>query len=512
MQGETASRTARWVFVLIITACLSSASGANALEPGGDLAGIGRSAKLLSPEEALEPLASGRETGRFIVMLVEPANAKKEAALDTEAAKAALRTEVAATLDAFFSRKKAADAGVVTRRFSYMPAFAATLTAAQLQGLLADAAVAFVREDRKNMLHLRQGIPLMNASTTRSTYTGKGIAVAVSDTGVDYNNTYLGAAPLASNTKVIGGYDFVNEDADPMDADGHGTACAGIVAGTVGNTGDYIGGVAPDAKIYALQVTDAKGSADDSAIIASWEWCITHQKDNTANPIMIISTSLGGGRHTSNCDASLPDYVRTVNKVRAAGISIFASSGNEGYCNAMGSPACLSGVISVGAVYDANVGTQTVCVEPESCLSKTYDPDDPNCPYSLQETSAADKVTGYSDSASFLTLLAPSTQCHTLQCSAKGSTFNTDFGGTSAACPYAAGATAALQQAAKTVTGKYLTPAEVKTYLTSTGNSVTDAKSNIKTPRVNLQAAVKALAGNGGIANPAPGNLLLLGE
>ncbi|MEF3697352.1 S8 family peptidase [Desulfolutivibrio sp.] len=511
MQWKTASRTARWVFFLVITVCLSPASGAYALESGGALAEIGRNAKLLSPQEALEPFASGGETGRFIVMLAEPADAKKGAALDTEAAKAALRAEVAATLDAFFSRKKSADAGEVTRRFSYMPAFAATLNAAQLHSLLADDAVAFVREDRKNKPNLRQGVPLMNASATRATYAGKGIAVAISDSGVDYMNAYLGKAAIGTNTKVIGGYDFVDEDDDPMDADGHGTACAGIVAGTIGNTGDYIGGVAPEAKIYALKVADEDG-ADDSAIIASWEWCITHQKDNTANPIMIISTSLGGGRYTANCDGSLPDYVKVVNKVRAAGITIFVSSGNEGYCNAMGSPACLSGVISVGAVYDANVGTQTPCVEPQSCLTKHANPDDPDCPYNIEESSAADKVTGYSDSASFLTLLAPSTQCYTLQCSAKGSTFDTDFGGTSAACPYAAGAAAALQQAAKTVTGKYLTPAQVKTYLTSTGKSVTDAKSSIATPRVDLKAAINALAGSGGMTDVAPGNMLLLGE
>ncbi|MDQ7831320.1 MAG: S8 family serine peptidase [Desulfovibrionaceae bacterium] len=503
---------ARWGLFLFMTLCLIPVSGANAREPDGILAGLGRSAKLLSPEAALAPFASGRETARFIVMLSEPDRAGQEASLAAESAKAALRAEVAAALDAFFSRKKAADAGQVTRRFSYIPAFAATLTAAQLQALLADDAVAFVREDRKNTLRLRQGVPLMNASATRSKYAGTGVAVAISDSGVDYMNAYLGKAAIGTNTKVIGGYDFVDEDDDPMDANGHGTACAGIVAGTIGNTGDYIGGVVPQTKIYALKTANDQGSADDSAIIASWEWSITHQNDDTANPILIISTSLGGGHYTTACDADLPDYVSVVNKVRAAGITIFVSSGNEGYCNAMGSPACLSGVISVGAVYDANVGTQTVCVEPESCLPKTYDPEDPNCPYSLEETSAADKVTGYSDSASFLTLLAPSTSCYTLQCSAKGSTFDTEFGGTSAACPYAAAAAAALQQAAKTVTGKYLTPDEVKTYLTSTGKSITDAKSNIATPRVDLQAAIKALAGNGGIANPAPGNLLLLGE
>ena len=106
-------------------------------------------------------------------------------------------------------------------------------------------------------------------------------------------------------------------------------------------------------------------------------------------------------------------------------------------------------------------------------------------------------VTSYSNSASFLTLFAPSNRANTLQCSAQGSTFNTSFGGTSAACPYAAGAAAALQSAAKSILGRYLSPAEVKSQLVSTGASVTDGKVAVTKPRVNLQAAIQSLGGSG---------------
>lgn len=472
------------------------------------LSSLASNAKLLDSSNVAAVFQSGQGTGRFIVMLRETAKTKTAASLATPDGAAARRTEVAATLAAFLDRKNAAGTGEVTRRFDYMPAFAATLTAGQLQSLLAEDAVAFVREDRLNKPRLRQGIPLMGALATRSEYSGAGVSVAICDTGVDYMNTYLGAAALSGNTKVIGGYDTGEGKADPMDADGHGTACAGIVAGTVADTGNYIGGVAPDAKIYALKITDASGDGPDSAIIAAWEWCITHKNDDAANPILVINTSFGGERYTTNCDGSLPDYVTAVQNVTNAGITIFASAGNEGYCDALGSPACLSGVISVGAVYDANVGTQTPCVAAESCLTKHANPDDPDCPYNIEETSAADKVTGYSNSASFLTLFAPSTQCYTLQCSAKGSTFNTDFGGTSAASPYAAGAAAALQSAAKAITGNFLTPAQVKTYLATTGKSITDPKATVTKPRVNLQSAM-ALLKSGGTISVAPKTLLL---
>ena len=478
-------------------------------EKGADvLAAIAGNRKLVTSGDAVAAFRNGQESGRFIVMLAEPVTAKKGTSLASEAGKVARRGEVAATLSAFLNRKKAADTGEVTRRFDYMPAFAATLTATQLQGLLADDAAAFVRQDRINKPHLRQGIPLMGASATRSEFSGQGVAVGIADTGVDYMNTYLGGAPLASNTKVIGGYDFGLGAADPMDADGHGTACAGIVAGAIGNTGDYIGGVAPDAKIYALKITDASGDAADSAIMAAGEWCITHQNDDPDNPIMIINISFGGERYTSNCDAAMPDYATAVNNILAAGITVFSSSGNDGYCDAMGSPACLSGIISVGAVYDANFGEYTPCVEPESCVTKIADA---GCGsgYYTEDATAADKVAAYSDAASFLTLLAPSNRCYTLQCAAKGSTFNTGFGGTSAASPYAAGAAAALQSAAKEKFGAFLTPAQVKALLVGTGRSITDTKAAVTKPRVNLQAAMNRMLGRNATA---PQGLLLLGE
>ena len=72
------------------------------------------------------------------------------------------------------------------------------------------------------------------------------------------------------------------------------------------------------------------------------------------------------------------------------------------------------------------------------------------------------------------------------------------FGGTSAACPYAAGSAAVLQQAAKAKTGAYLTPAQVKTYLVNNGDNVTDGKVAVTKPRINLGRAVNALPSIGG--------------
>ncbi|MHC1790459.1 S8 family serine peptidase [Solidesulfovibrio sp.] len=482
------------IILLPLLLALPSAYGQSSQEV---LAQAGQNPKLRASAEALAPLAADGGQGSFIVMLVSPRNALPADALGTEQGKAAVRAQTAAALAAFLDRRQAADTGTVTRRFDYMPAFTATLTAEQLAALLASGDVASIEENAILTPHLRQGIPLMNAAATRSLYRGAGIAVAICDTGIDYKNPYLGGG-LFPNAKVIGGRDVGMNRDDPMDKDGHGTACAGIVAGLVGDVGDYIGGVVPDAKLYAVKIStsDTGGSASNDSMIAGWEWCLTHQNDAPANPIRIISTSFGGDRYASACDGVVPAMTTAAANAVAAGITIFASSGNDGYCDSMGWPACISHVISVGAVYDAAFGNYSPCVSVNSCvLNKLYTSYCTN--WYVNDATAADMVTSYSNSASFLTLFAPSNQAYTLQCAYKESgTFNQTFGGTSAACPYAAGAAAALQSAAKARTGSYLTPAQVRSALTTTGVAITDSKVAVTKPRVNLQAAINTLPNN----------------
>jgi hypothetical protein len=100
--------------------------------------------------------------------------------------------------------------------------------------------------------------------------------------------------------------------------------------------------------------------------------------------------------------------------------------------------------------------------------------------------------------ASFLTVFAPANRCYTLDISGLNGDSTGDycasFGGTSAACPYVAGAVACLQHAAKTLRGAYLTPAEVRSRLTASGDLVTDSKVAITKPRVNLGRAIANLS------------------
>ncbi|MHC4526116.1 MAG: S8 family serine peptidase, partial [Planctomycetota bacterium] len=135
------------------------------------------------------------------------------------------------------------------------------------------------------------------------------------------------------------------------------------------------------------------------------------------------------------------------NNAVAAGITLLVSSGNDGYCDSIGWPACISNVISVGAVYDASFGNYLPCISADSCAPKTPTG---GCTtgYYATDSTAPDKVTSYSNTASILDVLAPSNQAYTTDISGSSgyssSDYTSSFGGTSAACPYAAGAVAIL--------------------------------------------------------------------
>jgi hypothetical protein len=346
--------------------------------------------------------------------------------------------------------------------------------------------------------HLAQGVPLINAAIYRSLYSGAGTAVAICDTGIDYTHPMLGGGSFP-NSKVLGGYDFGDADPDPMPVgEAHGTSCAGLAAGDPGTVGDYIGGVAYDAKLYALKISpDNSGSASNDAIVAAWDWCVTHRNDDPAHPIMVISTSFGGGRYFSTCDTVSPAMATSAQNAEAAGIIVVASSGNDGYCDSMALPACISNVVSVGAVYDAAFGTVYPCVSADSCATRYADATCPTGYYAI-DVSAGDFVTSYSNSASNLTVFAPANQAYTTDIVGSDGYATGDytggFGGTSASSPYVAGVVSCVQQAALELTGSFLTPQAMKTTLTSTGNLITDPKvPGIVKPRVNMGRAIDTI-------------------
>src|ERR671922_607231 len=100
------------------------------------------------------------------------------------------------------------------------------------------------------------GMQKIRARAAWAAGTGKGVTVAIIDSGVDPNHE-----DLAKN--IVGGYDVVDKDFDPRDEEGHGTHVAGIVA-AVANNGLGVAGVAPAAKIMPIRVLDTDGAGSQS--------------------------------------------------------------------------------------------------------------------------------------------------------------------------------------------------------------------------------------------------------
>ena len=142
-----------------------------------------------------------------------------------------------------------------------------------------------------------------------------------------------------------------------------------------------------------------------------------------------------------------------------AGVVPVVATGNDGYTNKVGTPSCSPDAISVGAVYDANVGgiQSSVCTD---------------------AVTAADKVTCFSNSASFVSILAPGGMIQ-----AGGYT----MAGTSQASPHVAGAVAVLAGAFPDEN-----PLQLKTRLVTTGVSVKDVRNGLSFPRLDLGAATAA--------------------
>ncbi|MHC4153548.1 MAG: right-handed parallel beta-helix repeat-containing protein, partial [Planctomycetota bacterium] len=431
---------------------------------------------LIESQAINDQLASG-QTAKVIVTLREPVQLRAATDWDSAQSVDTLRAEIAERQSAVLGVFSPAE---FTLRYQYenQAAFSGEITAEALARLTTHPLVAHVEPARQVRKMLAQAVPLANALAARQVFDGNGVAIAIVDSGVDYTHPRLGNGAFP-NAKVIGGYDTGEGDADPMPGDSaHGTACAGIAAGSLGTVGDYTGGVAYNAGIYALKIADAGGDLLTDAALAAWDWCITHRNDDPENPLLVISNSWGMSGlpfdNPADADVYSPAFTAAADTAVELGIAILAASGNDGFAgDGISWPAAMSDVISVGAVHDAVFYS-------DGC----------------EEYVHPDKVTCYSNTALNLDILAPGDLTYTTDIvGAAGYTDGdyADFSGTSAACPFAAGAVASLQHAALARLGAYLAPDEIRELLVDTGDPVTDNKVYITKPRINLGAAIAAL-------------------
>ena len=169
---------------------------------------------------------------------------------------------------------------------------------------------------------------------------GTGTSIGIIDTGIDYMHPDLGGAKFP-NAKVVGGYDFADDDKNPTDSQGHGTHVAGIAAAD-----GKVQGVAPKAKLYAYKVfSDLGGGAADGDIIAALDRSV---QDHCT----VVNMSLG----MSGGTADTPEN-EAINNAVKAGVVVVAATGNSGPRNPetnwpLGSPATALNAIAVAASND----------------------------------------------------------------------------------------------------------------------------------------------------------------
>lgn len=148
---------------------------------------------------------------------------------------------------------------------------------------------------------------------------GQGVVVAVVDTGVNYNHLDIADHLWDGGEEFPNhGFDVYNFDDDPMDDNGHGTHCAGIVCGD--GTAWLATGVAPEATLMCVKTTNEEGNSGAVQIVKGMEWAVEHGCDFISLSQGIAKAEVADKellRHT--CDAFLD-----------AGIVVIAAAGNEG--------------------------------------------------------------------------------------------------------------------------------------------------------------------------------------
>lgn len=255
--------------------------------------------------------------------------------------------------------------GTVTEQLGLIDAVVAKVPAAMVRVLAHSPGVVQVTRDSSVHLLSSSYDPASDIGSVYSTseltgaqamwkagYTGKGVDVALIDSGVSP------VPGINDPTKVINGPDLSLDTSAPnlryLDAFGHGTFLAGIIAGrdVAGTPASYVGqsanfnGIAPDARILNVKVADSNGLTDVSQVIAAISWVVQHRHDNGMN-VRVLNLSFA----TDSSQLEILDPLSfAAEHAWKSGIVVVASAGNAGWkSGGLVNPAYNPFVIAVGA-------------------------------------------------------------------------------------------------------------------------------------------------------------------
>ena len=249
--------------------------------------------------------------------------------------------------------------GAIDHKLAYIPAVVAELKPSEIKKLEKSDKVASVEEDAVASIVddadeagkpskppptppaevTPWGVSQIGANSAWATSKGSGVKVAVVDTGIDKDHPDL-AANIKGGVNFVASRGPVNSNAWDDD-NGHGTHCAGIIAGVDNSEG--VIGVAPEASLYAVKVLNKRGSGYYSDIVDGIYWSV----DNGMN---VISMSLSGTYDSS-------DLSTACSYARSNGVVVVVAAGNSG--NKLDDkpeyPAAYSSVITVAATDSSNL-------------------------------------------------------------------------------------------------------------------------------------------------------------
>jgi subtilisin family serine protease len=346
-----------------------------------------------------------------------------------------------------------------------------------LAKLVSNHYVVHIYEPIYGEVALPESVPLIQANSVWNnlSYAGEGQAICIIDTGINRTHPDLANKTLkekcycsVSVSGPGGGCcpDTDTEGDNAADDYGHGTHVAGIAVAN-----GSLKGVAPGAKLVVIKAVNASGNWKDEDIEKAVNFC---RLNATLFNISVISISLATNEvySPSWCDGTT--LGSSINSAVKEGILVTISSGNDGK-NGLSSPACTSNATSVGASYDANIGSRYYCFNWLGPICTSSCTDNPT---------SSDVIYCPTDRNASLDLLAPG--CNITSTAMNGG--NTSKCGTSMAAPHVAGAAVILKEI-----NNELMPWDMEYILKQSGTSIYDSQTGNTFPRINVyQAALWA--------------------